>query len=69
MAGPDGPSPAPNSRKRTLAASQIDLIVQRRIGNALRDYCEHIIREPVPEKFNELLRRLEREENERRRPT
>lgn len=44
-------------------ALQIDEHIQRRIGTKLRSYYDELLNEPIPEKFVELLVKLD--ENER----
>ena len=41
---------------------QIDEHVQRRIGAKLRAYYDELLNEPIPEKFIELLVRLDEKE-------
>ena len=41
----------------------IDPAIQAAIGNALRAYCDDIVRAPIPDKFLLLLAQLEASEN------
>jgi hypothetical protein len=40
----------------------IEPAIQHRIGVQLRDMYDHILHEPVPERFHDLLRQLENQE-------
>lgn len=42
--------------------SQIDEHIQRRIGAKLRNYYDELLNEPIPEKFIELLVKLDEKE-------
>ena len=44
---------------------QLDYAVQEVIGSALKDYCNDIIKAPVPDKFLSLLAKLEAEERKK----
>lgn len=41
---------------------QIDEHIQRRIGTKLRSYYDELLNEPIPEKFIELLVKLDEKE-------
>ena len=41
---------------------QIDEHIQRRIGTKLRSYYDELLNEPIPEKFVELLVKLDEKE-------
>jgi hypothetical protein len=47
------------SRPTGNIAPRIDPRIQREIGKHLRAHYEDVVNEPVPEKFIELLRKLE----------
>ncbi len=55
-----------NGKDTSQDVVQLDYAVQQVIGAALRDYCNDIIQEPVPQKFVALLARLEAEERNKR---
>jgi hypothetical protein len=42
--------------------TQIDEHIQRRIGSKLRSYYDELLSEPIPEKFIELLVKLDEKE-------
>ena len=68
MAGPVGP---PNNRNFHNDFSDADpphlnLDVQKKIGEALRELCDDIIGQPIPAKFVELLQKLEQEQPQKR---
>jgi hypothetical protein len=42
--------------------TQIDELIQRRIGAKLRSYYDELLNEPIPEKFIELLVKLDEKE-------
>jgi hypothetical protein len=42
--------------------TQIDKLIQRRIGAKLRSYYDELLNEPIPEKFIELLVKLDEKE-------
>jgi hypothetical protein len=43
---------------------QIDEHIQRRIGTKLRSYYDELLNEPIPEKFVELLVKLDEKERQ-----
>lgn len=45
-------------------ALQIDEHIQRRIGTKLRSYYDELLNEPIPEKFVELLVKLDEKERQ-----
>ncbi len=47
------------SRPAKGAAPQIDPRIQREIGKHLRAHYEDVVNEPIPDKFIELLQKLE----------
>lgn len=55
------------SRKRAGAAKtrRVDGSVQAAIGNRLRAYYDEVAREPVPERFLDLLKHLDEPESEK----
>jgi hypothetical protein len=59
--GGSGACDAPVSNDRKLAA---DDPVQRAIGEGLRAVFDEVVRQPVPERFAELLRKLAEQEHD-----
>jgi hypothetical protein len=54
------------SRGRTGKTRGMDMSVERAIGSRLRAYYDEVAREPVPERFTELLKRLDAPESEKK---
>jgi hypothetical protein len=64
----EGKSEGKVSRKRAggpTKTRRVDGSVQASIGNRLRAYYDEVAREPVPERFVELLKRLDTPEAEK----
>jgi len=54
-----------DTRPGRSAAPRIDLRIQREIGKHLRAHYDDLVNEPVPDKFIELLQKLERSVSEK----
>ena len=55
---------APNAGDDESSGPLLDAETQMRLGRVLEDYCQEIIREPVPDIFLSLLARLEAKERQ-----